>query len=447
VTVNDFSLSTDVSSRTSHIAVLGLGYVGCVTAACLARLGHKVIGVDRDEFKVNQILSGTAPFYEPGLGEIVRKTVAAGVLSASTSLPDALAEAEIVLICVGTPSAKNGNLGLEQLRRVVGEIGDVLLTGQRACPTLTIAVRSTVYPGTCEEVVLTPLARYGVAVVSNPEFLREGTAVKDFQEPSLLVVGGSDGEAVRRVAGIYAGLPVEPCLVSLRTAELIKYACNAFHAVKIGFANEIGTLAAALGIDGAEVMDTLCRDTVLNVSRAYLKPGFAFGGSCLPKDLRALVYRASRLDLNLPLLESVLPSNDQHLDRALQILMDLPAQRLAFFGLAFKENTDDLRESPVVTLLEQLIGKGRDVRVFDPQILPDRLYGSNQRYLLAAIPHIGKLFDSSLEHMLAWSDHLVIAQKPSPENAALIAASGLPATDLVNAIPTPQPVAESAGVS
>jgi GDP-mannose 6-dehydrogenase len=441
VTVEDYSLPGDVSSRTTHIAVLGLGYVGCVTAACLARLGHKVIGVDRDEFKVKQILAGAAPFYEPGLEEIVRDTVAAGALSASMTLTDALAEAEIVLICVGTPSAKNGNLGLEQLRRVVGEIGDVLSGNERP---LIIAVRSTVYPGTCEETVLAPLTRYGVAVVSNPEFLREGSAVKDFQEPSLLVVGGSDGEAVRRVAGMYAGLPVEPCLVSLRTAELIKYASNAFHAVKIGFANEIGTLAAALGIDGAEVLDTLCRDTVLNISRAYLKPGFAFGGSCLPKDLRALVYRAARLDLKLPLLESVLPSNERHLERALEILMDLPARRLGVFGLAFKENTDDLRESPVVTLLEQLIGKGRDVRVFDPQILPDRIYGSNQRYLLAAIPHIGKLFDASLENLLAWADHLVLTQKPSREKAALIAASGLPVTDLVNTIPTPQPVAESA---
>jgi GDP-mannose 6-dehydrogenase len=431
-------------SQPERVAVLGLGYVGCVTAACLARLGHKVTGVDRDEFKVRSILTGSAPFYEPGLDELVKDTVAAGSLSASTSLSEALSEAEIVLICVGTPSAKNGNLGLEQLRRVLGEIGE-LLTGQEACPTLTIAIRSTVYPGTCEEVVCAPLARYeGVSVVSNPEFLREGSAVKDFLEPSLVVVGGADTAAVQRVAGLYAALPVEPCLVSLRTAELIKYACNAFHAMKIAFANEIGTLAANLGIDGAEVMDTLCRDTVLNLSRAYLKPGFAFGGSCLPKDLRALVYRASRLDLDLPLLESVLPSNERHLERSLRVLMDLPARRLGVFGLAFKENTDDLRESPVVTLLEQLIGKGRNVRVFDPQIQPDRIYGSNQRYLLGVIPHIGKLFDPSLEQMLAWVDHVVLAQRPSPESAALIASSGLPVTDLVNTIPSPQPVAESA---
>jgi len=269
--------------------------------------------------------------------------------------------------------------------------------------------------------------------------------VKDFLEPSLLVVGGTQPDAMTRAADLYATLPVEPCLVSLRTAELIKYACNAYHAVKIAFANEVGTLASHLAIDGAEVMDTLCRDTQLNISPAYLKPGFAFGGSCLPKDLRALVYRASRLDLKLPLLEAVLPSNERHLERAFQTLMELPASRLGFFGLAFKENTDDLRESPVVALLEQLIGKGRSVRVFDPQILPDRIYGSNQRYLLTAIPHIGKLFDSSLETMLAWADQVVIAQKPSPECARQIAASGLPVLDLVRTIPAPMPVVESTG--
>jgi GDP-mannose 6-dehydrogenase len=430
------------SCEPARIAVLGLGYVGCVTAACLARLGHKVVGVDRDEFKVRSVLAGAAPFFEPGLEQMLQLGVAAERLSASVSLAEALSEADIALICVGTPSAKNGNLGLEQMRRVTEEIAGLLPDRSRP---LTIAVRSTVYPGTCEEVLMARLAAWPkVSVVSNPEFLREGTAVRDFMEPSLLVVGGSDQPAVSRVAGLYAGLPVEPCFVSLRTAELIKYACNAFHAVKIAFANEIGTLAAHLGIDGAEVMDTLCRDTVLNISRAYLKPGFAFGGSCLPKDLRALSYRAARLDLKLPLLESVLSSNDRHLQRAFQIIMDLPAHRIGVFGLAFKENTDDLRESPVVILLEQLIGKGRSVRVFDPQILPQRIYGSNRQYLLAAIPHIEKLFDASLEQMLAWADCLIIAQKPSPEAAECIATSRLPVVDLVNTIPAPQPSAESA---
>ncbi|MBV9504186.1 MAG: UDP-glucose/GDP-mannose dehydrogenase family protein [Acidobacteriia bacterium] len=430
------------TSDSARIAVLGLGYVGCVTAACLAHLGHTVIGIDRDEFKVKSILDGKAPFYEPGLEEIVQNTVAAGRLSAAVSLAEGLERSEIALICVGTPSAKNGNLSLEQLRRVVDEITCLLAKRSRS---LTVGIRSTVYPGTCEEVVLAPLSHYrNVFVVSNPEFLREGTAVKDFMEPSLLVVGGSDTAAVTRVAALYSCLPITPCLVTLRTAELIKYACNAFHAVKVAFANEIGTLAANLEIDGAQVMDTLCRDSVLNISPAYLKPGFAFGGSCLPKDLRALTYRASRLDLKLPLLESVLPSNERHLQRAIDIIQELPARRLGVFGLAFKEDTDDLRESPVVTLLEQLIGKGRKLRVFDAHIVPDRIYGSNQRYLLSAIPHISHLFDASLEQLLGWADHLVIAQKPSSEFAAQISSSGLPVTDLVSTVRAPQFVAEPA---
>src|ERR1039457_6481923 len=325
-----------------QISVLGLGYVGCVTAACLAHVGHRVVGVDRDQFKVDNVRAGHAPFFEPGLEELVREGVAVGRLTASVSLREALADADVALICVGTPSEKNGNLGLDQLRRVSQEIGESL--PGRTKP-LVVAVRSTVYPGTCEDVVWPQMGGSPmVSVVSNPEFLREGAAVRDFMEPSLLVIGGASPAAVQQVAAIYAGLPVEPSIVALRTAEMIKYACNAFHAVKISFANEIGALADELGIDGAEVMDTLCRDHALNISRAYLKPGFAFGGSCLPKDLRALVYRASRLDLKLPLLESVLPSNNAQLDRAIALTLDLPSERIGVFGLAFKEITDDLRE-------------------------------------------------------------------------------------------------------
>jgi GDP-mannose 6-dehydrogenase len=418
--------------QSQQVAVLGLGYVGCVTAACLAHVGHRVIGVDRDQFKVDSVLGGRAPFYEPGLEDLVRDAVAAGRLSASVSLTDALRDADVALICVGTPSEKNGNLGLEQLRRVAAEIAQAL--PGRTKP-LVVAVRSTVYPGTCEDVVLAAMGGSPmVGVVSNPEFLREGAAVKDFMEPSLLVVGGSDPGAVQRVARLYAGLPVEPSIVALRTAELIKYACNAFHAVKIAFANEIGALAGELGIDGAEVMDTLCRDRALNISKAYLKPGFAFGGSCLPKDLRALVYRASRLDLKLPLLENVLPANQAQLDRAIQAALDLPSDRLGVFGLAFKENTDDLRESPVVLLLETLIGKGRKVRVYDPHIQLGGIYGSNERYIMNAIPHIGNLLDDKLEGMLAWADHVIVAQNPSAEVKAKLEASGKPLIDLVGAL-------------
>jgi GDP-mannose 6-dehydrogenase len=411
-----------------HVAVLGLGYVGCVSAACLAQLGHLVTGIDRDENKVQNVLNGIAPFYEPGLEPLVKENVAAGRLTAANSV-NAIEHADIALVCVGTPSEKNGNLGLDQLRRVVHEIAGT--RGARKKP-LILAIRSTVFPGTCEEVVIPLLSGSPqVSVVSNPEFLREGVAVKDFMEPSLVVVGGDSPDAVQRVAALYAPLQAKPCLVSLRTAEMIKYACNAFHAVKISFANEIGALSARLNIDPGEVMATLCEDTKLNISTTYLKPGFAFGGSCLPKDLRALSYRANRLDLELPLLESTLASNRQHLQRALDAVLDLPARRLGVIGLAFKENTDDLRESPVVSLLEQLIGKGRQVRIFDPHIQLDAIYGSNRNFILQQIPHIGRLLDNSLSETLAWCDHVVLAQKLNSDLTAQVTRSGLPVTDLV----------------
>jgi GDP-mannose 6-dehydrogenase len=413
----------------TQIAVLGLGYVGCVTAACFASLGHRVMGIDRDQHKVDNVLAGRAPFYEPGLEELVRENVARGRLSAATSA-DGIADAAVVMVCVGTPSEKNGNLGLSQLRRAMEEIA-AQISG-RSKP-LIVAIRSTVFPGTSEEVVLPALAgQQQVSVVSNPEFLREGSAVRDFLEPSLVVVGGTQEKAVRQVADLYAPLGVRPCLVSLGTAEMIKYACNAFHAVKISFANEVGALSERLGIDAQEVMSTLCQDVKLNISPAYLKPGFAFGGSCLPKDLRALNYRARALDLKLPLLESTLASNEQHLRRAIDTVVDLPAQRIGVIGLAFKENTDDLRESPVVTLLEQLIGKGREVRVFDPHIQMDAIYGSNRNFILESIPHISRLLAGSLEQLLEWADYIVLAQKQSVETLQVICASGIPLLALVN---------------
>ena len=421
------SASSPVNIAPADIAVVGLGYVGCVTAACLAHLGNKVFGVDRDAHKVGNVLDGQAPFFEPGLEEIIRANVAAGRLRATTSLPEAIADADVALICVGTPSQKNGNLDLEQLRRVISEIAESLPS--RSKP-LIVAIRSTVFPGTCEEVVI-PALGSSTPVVSNPEFLREGVAVRDFMEPSLVVVGGEDRVAVDRVASLYEPLKVPPCRVSLRTAEMIKYACNAFHAVKIAFANEIGALSERLGIQPGEVMSTLCADVKLNASAAYLKPGFAFGGSCLPKDLRGLVYRASRLDVRLPVLESVLPSNSEQLTRAVEAVMDLPAQRIACIGLAFKENTDDLRESTVVSLLEQLIGKGRDVRVFDPHIQLDAIYGSNKNYILATIPHIGRLMESNLDRLLSWADYVVLGQKQSDAIIRQIESSGLPVLDLV----------------
>jgi GDP-mannose 6-dehydrogenase len=432
-------MSAPSGSKSARVAVFGLGYVGCVTAACLAESGHDVVGVDVDEFKVRMVNEGRAPFYEPGLEDLVQSGVAAGRLLATSSIAEALKDAEIALLCVGTPSERNGNLGLDQLRRVSEQIAQHLAPGAR----LIVTVRSTVFPGTCEDVVLASFRPdQDVAVVSNPEFLREGSAVQDFREPSLLVVGGTDLAAVERVASLYRALPVEPCLVSLRTAEMIKYACNSFHAVKIAFANEIGAFAESLGINGREVMDTVCRDHKLNVSPAYLKPGFAFGGSCLPKDLRALVFRAGRQDVELPLLKSVLPSNDEHLARALRKILDLPpSRRIGVFGLAFKENTDDLRESPVVALIEHLIGKGRDLRVYDPHIQLEQIYGSNRNFILSAVPHIRRLMQASLENLLASSEHLVLAQKPAPAVWQVIEESGLPVIDLVGFAASLRPAA------
>jgi GDP-mannose 6-dehydrogenase len=418
-----------LDTMSDRIAVLGLGYVGCVSAACLARLGYRVTGVDRDKHKVSSVSEGRAPFYEPRLDEIVQGGVSAGLLDATTSLESVLDEIDIALVCVGTPSEKNGNLSLNQLRRVVDEIATSAAGRNRP---LTIAIRSTVFPGTCEEIVIKALRRFSnVTVVSNPEFLREGTAVRDFMEPSLVVVGSQTRSTAERVARLYAPLGVSPCIVSLRTAEMIKYACNAFHAVKIAFANEIATLAGHLDVDADEVMSTLCEDRKLNISTAYLKPGFAFGGSCLPKDLRALAYRAGHFDLKLPLIESALPSNQEHLRRAIEKVLDSPGKRLGIIGLAFKENTDDLRESPVVALLEHLIGKGREVRVFDPHIQLESIYGSNRDYILQQIPHIGRLLDSKLEDTLGWADQIVMAQKPAPTAWRVIEQSGVPVMNLV----------------
>ena len=420
----------EANSTKPVLAVFGLGYVGCVTAACFSAMGYRVIGVDKDAHKVESVLRGDAPFYEPGLKQQIQEGNAAGRLSATTSVPDALAVADLALICVGTPSEKNGNLGLEQLRRVVEEIAAARAAHGLTARKLAVVIRSTVFPGTCEEVVAPVFAADpAVTVLSHPEFLREGTAVKDFLIPSLTVVGGSSAEAMELVASLYAPLGAEVQRVTLRTAEMIKYACNAFHALKIGFANEIGSLSVSLGVDGAEVMSTLCKDLRLNISPAYLRPGFAFGGSCLGKDLRALTYRASRMDLHLPLLEAVLPSNDSHLRRATARVMEHPSSRIGIYGLAFKEETDDLRESSVVSLIEHLIGKGRDLRIYDRHIQVDQIYGSNRQFLLTAVPHIQRHM-AAFDAMMEWAEVLVIAQNPPAADRERLHAAGKPVIDL-----------------
>ena len=424
------------------ISVFGLGYVGCVTAACFAELGFRVIGIDVDERKVKAILEGRSPFFEPGLEPLVAKHLHSGLLSATTSTAEALRDADFAFLCVGTPSAPNGNLNLDYLRRVSADIAGLL--DSRSKP-LTVVVRSTVFPGTCDEVVA-PLIEPKANVVANPEFLREGTAVRDFMEPSLVVVGSHNRAAAERVASLYGGLPVDTSVVALRTAELIKYTCNTFHALKIAFANEIGTLSAALGLDGAEVMDTVCRDTKLNISKTYMKPGFAFGGSCLPKDLRGLTYRARQLDLELPLLNSVLPSNEAHIARAFRRIMESGARRIGVYGLSFKPNTDDLRESPGVALIERLIGKGRDVKVYDPHIQLDAIYGSNLNFLLSSLPHIGRSMEKSLDGILDWAELVVVTQEPNAESRRVLEQSALPVINVASAEPAAaQPNLEPVG--
>lgn len=417
-----------------NVIVMGLGYVGCVSAACFAEIGHSVYGVDRDLQKMKAIQDAQSPFFEAGLSSLIERNVANGRLKTGPLDAEILERADVILLCVGTPSQANGNIDLSHLRRVCADIAELLRPRTKR---LSVAVRSTVFPGTCESLLTTVFSdKENVDIVSNPEFLREGTAVKDFMEPSLIVVGGSSEEAAKRVAALYAGLPGEVSVVSLRTAEMIKYACNAYHAVKIDFANEIGSLAARLGVDPEQVMATMCKDTKLNTSAAYLKPGFAFGGSCLPKDLRALTFRGSRLDLKLPLLEAALISNDEHLKRSIREVIDRPG-KIGIFGLAFKEGTDDLRESPVITIIEYLIGKGRELKIFDPHIQLEDIYGSNLSFVVSALPHVSKLLVRNLDQLLAASTTLVIAQKPDAETMAKLQASGMPILDLTRVVIKP----------
>ena len=418
----------DEKRQKPTIAVFGLGYVGCVTAACFAELEFRVVGVDIDARKVRAIRDGQSPFYEPGLEPLIAKHLSSGSLTATPSAQEALQDADFAFLCVGTPSAPNGNLNLDYLRKVATEIGSHL--DGRAKP-LTVVVRSTVFPGTCDEVVA-PSVEPRATVVANPEFLREGSAVKDFMEPSLVVVGSHNRAAAEGVASLYAGLPVQTSVVALRTAELIKYTCNTFHALKIAFANEIGTLSTSLGLDGAEVMETICRDTKLNISSVYMKPGFAFGGSCLPKDLRGLTYRARQLDLDLPLLNSVLPSNEAHITRAFRRVMEMGCRKIGIYGLAFKPNTDDLRESPGVALIERLIGKGCDVKIYDPHIQLDAIYGSNEAFLLKALPHIGRSMEKSLQGVISWAELIVVTQQPNAEAQQALSHSPVPVINVAS---------------
>jgi GDP-mannose 6-dehydrogenase len=417
------------------ISVFGLGYVGAVSAACLAADGHTVVGVDNNPVKVDLLNQGRAPVVEAGLGDLIREGVTAGRLQATTDCDEAVASTDLGFVCVGTPSRGNGSLDLAYLRRVADEIGQAI---RRQRSPIVVVVRSTVLPGTTRQVLLPDLERAAgrpVSVAVYPEFLREGTAIRDHHEPPKVVVGALD-EAVRDLVTPVAARPGAPLVqTDLELAEMAKYADNAWHALKVTFANEIGSLAKAQGLDGQAVMDILCADTKLNLSPVYLRPGFAFGGSCLPKDVRALRYLGRGLDLDLPVLNAILPSNAQQLDRAFQLVAGAGARQVGVLGLAFKAGTDDLRESPMVELVERLIGKGFDVRVYDANVNLARLVGANKSYILDQIPHISDLMVPSLEEVLDHAGTLVIGNHdPAFQTVAEHPRPGQRVVDLVRIV-------------
>jgi GDP-mannose 6-dehydrogenase len=405
------------------ISVFGLGYVGCVSAACLAARGHEVVGVDVNPVKIDLVSRGQAPVVEEQIGELTADVVRSGALRATADVAEAIAATEVSLICVGTPSAPNGSLSTAYLERVAGQIGAALAEqGHRH----TVVFRSTMLPGTCLELLVPILEKasgktagvdFGVAV--NPEFLREGTSVRDFFDPPKTVIGELDPASGDVVAALYAGLPGEVFRVPIPVAEMTKYADNAFHALKIGFANEIGAISHALGLDSHRVMDVFLADRKLNVSPAYLRPGFAFGGSCLPKDLRGLVYAARRADVSVPILEHVLPSNEEHLRRAFDLVAATGKRRVGLFGLSFKPGTDDLRESPLVELAERLLGKGYQVRIYDANVSLSRLMGANREYIESRLPHLGELLSTSVAELLAHAEVCVVGTKDPAVLAAL----------------------------
>jgi GDP-mannose 6-dehydrogenase len=404
----------------SKISVFGLGYVGAVSLACLADNGHHVVGVDVNPIKTSIINEGRSPIIEHGLDELMCKGVKSGSIRAITSSREAVHATELSIICVGTPSNSNGSLDLRYVERVAHEIGEALADKDQYH---IVVLRSTVLPGTTEEVVIPALEqasgkKCGVdfGVCFNPEFLREGSSIKDFYNPPFTVIGAENEKIAEAVAQLYSMLSAPVQVVPLRVAEMIKYSCNAFHALKVTFANEIGNICKASGIDSHKVMEIFCLDTKLNLSSYYLTPGFAFGGSCLPKDLRALLYHGRHFDLNLPVLESILPSNNLQVEQAYRMVTQSGSKRVGVLGFSFKAGTDDLRESPIVELIERLIGKGYQVQVYDKNVSLANLHGANRAYIEKEIPHIAQLMTQTTDEVIAGSDVIVIGNN-SPEFA------------------------------
>ena len=406
----------------ARISIFGLGYVGAVSAACLARDGHTVIGVDPNPTKVDLINQGKSPIVEHGLGELIAAGVTERRLSAVSDAATAVAGSDISFVCVGTPSAANGSLDLRYVEAVCEEIGAVLKTLGRHH---TVVIRSTILPGTMQSVVLPALKRASgrepgrdFAVLNNPEFLREGTAVNDYFNPPKTVIGAMQPEQAKPLEEVYAALPGPKITTSLETAELVKYVDNVWHALKVGFANEIGSICKQLDIDSHPLMDIFCQDRKLNISPYYLKPGFAFGGSCLPKDVRALTYKSRQLDLKLPIIGSILDSNELHLQRAMDMVTRHGRRPLGVLGLSFKPGTDDLRESPMVELVERLLGKGYDLRIYDRNVSLASLMGANREFIYRHIPHIARLLAPTLEEVVEHAEILVVSHN-SPEFEAV----------------------------
>jgi GDP-mannose 6-dehydrogenase len=411
-----------------RISVFGLGYVGAVAAGCLARHGHAVTGVDTSPQKVEAVNAGQSPLVEPGLAELIRAGVDAGRLSATLSAADAVAASELSLICVGTPCRGNGRVNLDQLRRCCRGIGGAL---RNKIGRHVVALRSTVPPRTTAGRVGPWLEaasgrRIGpdLGLCYQPEFLREGQAIADFEEPAKTVIAASDQASGDCLASLYAGLGAPLIRTDFATAELLKYVDNGWHALKVGFANEVGSLARALGVDSRALMAIFRLDRKLNLSAAYLDPGLAFGGSCLPKDLRSLTHAARALDLDLPLLNAVLPSNQAHLERVLARISGHRAKRIGVIGLSFKPGTDDVRESPMVAVIERLIGQGCEVQVFDPLVDPEAMVGANRAFALAHLPHIARLVLPTLHAVIEHAELLLIGHLGAAEASTIAAQAG-----------------------